>query len=155
MNKLYIVITAFVLFIIWDKTLNNKENIIEADNSTLRESTPVNTPHSDDILCNSKIGLVYQDCDTMYSTYRDKYKTLLGLVSYVPNIARENCSVNSINELEPQDIDIIEENCDKKVLILIKEKTRGMACAHVAKKQDFIFKREYCEIYKTYNFDGI
>ena len=99
-----------------------------------------------DTECNTKLGIVFNDCTSMYNIYKEKY-TAMVTPEGKPNIlAQTICDMSEI--VSEQDKIMYEEKCDEIIFPKMKKAIFGLACYQVFHGEKMLYKSEYCKIYK-------
>ena len=158
MNKLYVLIAAIILLVIWDKTLNNKEKeVVAIQPQTTINILPVEKKKGNAIVdtnnkvpsnnCNTPSFYMAKNCDSMYSVYKEKY-TLAKNYAAMFQTKPSTCTVDGLKNAKELAYDQAEEKCDYRIIDSIIDNTIGLACDHIFnQKRNFMFKNEYCNKY--------
>ena len=164
---IFLVAIVVILFVVYEKSSSSKTNIEKSsehkiENSSMKTkdnivvvskaNSPENqtvsdlvidaTKNSRKVKCNTKLSTLSKDCTNMYNIYRAEY-------TYVQNNGRffsaGTCKMRKgitfRDAIEPR----MEEKCDHEVAGFIIVNTQTLGCMQVIKREDFLFKKEYCK----------
>lgn len=102
--------------------------------------------------CDTSLGRVPVNCDDAYPSYRAYFSQITLFKDY--NLPGK-CDMQEIYRLAETQAHRIEEACDEDILLLVAERTAGLACEQVFNNEELMYKSEYCNVYQNYRYNGI